>query len=294
MKIDCHCHLFLPRIIENCAAKSGLIEEIKLDVEGARDRIGPEVLEESAARNGIDACILMPTAMPGGVKRENDRHLAAAAGFSRIESCATLHPEMKDMETEITRVLELGAAGFKFSSFSQRFDLSSKCTARMFELIQKAASGAKKPAVVLDTFTKADVYFGADHAHVTTPRKLAMVVERFPEINFVGAHMGGLAADFKEIVRHLKPAPNLYLDTSNATHTLEQDEFRELVEIHGTGHVMFGTDWPWFGHEEETGLMSSIINSMYEDGSCVSRIWGFNSEEVFNLTHIFVTQEHIS
>jgi len=284
MKIDCHCHLFPPAIIENCAAKSGLIEEIMLDVEGARDRIGPEVLEESAERNGIDACILMPTAMPGGVKRENDRHLAAAAGFGRIESCATLHPDMKGMETEIKRVLELGATGFKFSSFSQRFDLSSKSTARMFERIQKSASGVKKAAVVLDTFTKADVYFGADPAHVTTPKKLAEVVGRFPEINFVGAHMGGLAANISEIVRHLKPAPNLYLDTSNATHTLEQDEFHKLLEIHGTGHVMFGTDWPWFGHEREIEIISSFNLTSKYGTVAEGKIFGVNAALIYDIS----------
>ena len=63
--------------------------------------------------------------------------------------------------------------------------------------------------------------------------------------------MGGLAAEFEELFMTLIPADNLYLDTSNAAHTLTNGQFIELLKIHGPNHILFGTDWPWFDHAAE-------------------------------------------
>jgi predicted TIM-barrel fold metal-dependent hydrolase len=72
--------------------------------------------------------------------------------------------------------------------------------------------------------------------------------------------MGGLAAPFEEMTSHLTPRPNLYLGTSNAAHTLSDSEFVKLLEMHGPGRILFGTDWPWFGHKEEIRRISERLD----------------------------------
>ena len=283
MLVDCHCHLFPAHVVENCVRKPDLVREIRLDVEGAPSRKGADTLQASAEDNNIETCILMPTALPAAVQRENDRHLGAAAAFVRLQSCATLYPEMKNLEEEISRVIHLGAAGFKFSTFSQRFDLTSAYSMAMFEKIENSATGDWNPVVVLDTFTKSDIHFGAAAEHVTTPLKLSTLAARFERIRFVGAHMGGLAADFDHLLRYLPPAPNLYLDTSNAAHTLSEDDFLELVNMHGPSKIMFGTDWPWFSHESELVLLKRILKRLKGDPDAWERVSGLTARSVFNL-----------
>lgn len=86
------------------------------------------------------------------------------------------------------------------------------------------------------------------------------LVKSYPEIDFVGAHMGGLAAPFGEIDKHLGPQNNLYLETSNAAHVLSRKEFLRLLDRHGPEHIIFEMDWPWFGHAEEIALIQGLLN----------------------------------
>ena len=71
--------------------------------------------------------------------------------------------------------------------------------------------------------------------------------------------MGGLAAPFEELSRDLKPLSNLYLDTSNASHTLSTDQFVKMLQTHGSGHILFGTDLPWFLQSSEVKLVDSYL-----------------------------------
>jgi len=52
---------------------------------------------------------------------------------------------------------------------------------------------------------------------------------------------------------------NLFLDTSNAAHVLEEKEFIYLLKVHGPEHIIFGTDWPWLTHSPEIDLQNSMF-----------------------------------
>jgi uncharacterized protein len=282
MIVDSHCHIFTEQIIQNVSSNSALVESIKLDVEHAEQRLDPKALDQSAAANGVEICLLLPTAAPNKVRAENDRHLSFTSQSPRLRSLATLHPVMQDLSDEIRRVFDLGIVGFKFSSFSQRFDLVSREVEDMFAVLEKSGSDSGiRPVVVLDTFTRADVYFGANRDHLTTPAKLAEIARRHPEIDFMGAHMGGLAADPDELLHELTPAANLYLDTSNAAHTLTNGEFTELLKTHGPYHILFGTDWPWFHHAAEILKIRSLLAEAGYNASEQEAVFGENACKLF-------------
>jgi len=282
MIVDSHCHIFTEQIIQNVSSNSALVESIKLDVAHAKQRLDPATLEESAAANSVDICLLLPTAAPNKVRAENDRHLKFCLEFPRLRSLATLHPMMNDLSGEIRRVFDLGAVGFKLSSFSQRFDLISREVEDMLRSLERLGSDCGiRSVVVLDTFTRADIHFGADPDHLTTPAKLAEIAPRHPEIDFVGAHMGGLAADPDELLRELTPVANLYLDTSNAAHTLTNGDFIQLLKMHGPYHILFGTDWPWFHHAAEIPKIRSLLEEAGYNGSEQAAVLGDNACRLF-------------
>ena len=282
MIVDCHCHAFTEQVVRNVVSRTALVAELKLDPEAGR-RADARILSESAVAHGIDWCILFPTAPPQGVREENDRSIAAASSHPRLRTLATLHPRMDNLAAEMERMLALGIAGFKFSSFSQRFDILSDEAERMFAVLEDAAASGKAFAVVLDTFNRADVHFGAKAEHVTTPAKLNAVVARHPALSFLAAHMGGLAADFDLIRRDLTPAPNLCLDTSNAAHVLAENEFVELLQIHGAEHILFGTDWPWFDHGSEMALIDALLDSAGFSRAQKDAVFGDNAARLFSL-----------
>jgi predicted TIM-barrel fold metal-dependent hydrolase len=135
-------------------------------------------------------------------------------------------------------------------------------------------------AVVLDTFVRAAEVFDTDPRFLTRPATLTTLVLRFPAITFVGAHMGGLAADFDELSRDLPPAENLYLDTSNAAHTLSAEQFVQLLQRHGSRRIIFGTDWPWFGHGEEVPKILELLERAGFDDEGVRRVMRDNAERL--------------
>ncbi|MEN6359310.1 MAG: amidohydrolase family protein [Smithella sp.] len=280
MIIDCHCHIFTGKVIRNVVSKAELIRELHLDA-GAAARFGVEDLVASTCQNDTN-CILFPTSLPENVKDENNRHIGVARSFPGLKTLATLHPDMDGLSAEAERVFGLGITGFKFCSFSQRFDILSARTERMLLAVRDIArSKGKQLTIVLDTFTRADFHFVARPEHLTTPAKLERLVRRHPDITFMAAHMGGLAADFSELRGCLSPAPNLYLDTSNAAHTLAPDQFVELLRLHGPEHILFGTDWPFFDHASEIPLVDSLLDKAGFSNAEKESVFRRNAEKIF-------------
>ncbi len=282
MVVDAHCHIFTRRIIENVKSKTAMVEELKLNVVDALERTEPQFLDKSAEDNGIDVCVLLPTATPEKAREENDAFYRLSENSKRLRSLATLHPMMRGLPDEIDRMYDLGVRGFKFSSFSQRFDVSSNEAQAMLGQIERLGQRrGLTSAVVFDTFTRADIHFGARSDYLTLPFKLWNSAQRHPGVNFIGAHMGGLMSDFDKLRREALPAPNLYLDTSNAAHTLEEGQFIELLKTHGSAHIVFGTDWPWFDHSAELAKIRDLMNRAGYDERAQAAVFGGNAKKLF-------------
>lgn len=282
MVVDSHCHIFSDQIVRNTAQRSRMIGELKLGVIGSEVRLSPESLDISAQQNGVDICVILPTAPPHRVMEENDRFMELASTSGRLRTLATLHPLMSGLSNEVRRMFDAGIPGFKFSSFSQRFDPLSIEVFEMLDEIEKlGVKNSIVPVAIFDTFCMADIYYDTHSEHVMRPQKMAILVARYPGINFVAAHMGGLLASYDEIRRELTPSPNLYLDTSNAAHTLRSDQFIDLLKTHGSDRILFGTDWPWFMHEEELLKIRELILRAGFDDSDRDAVFGDNALRLF-------------
>jgi uncharacterized protein len=258
--IDCHAHIYSQAIIDNVLSIDGLAEFLHLDVQAVVGRTDQTALKRESAAAGIQACLLLPVASASGVRETNDRFIKMVEDDERLFTAGAIHPSIPYLVEELEKLSSHGIRALKLSSFSQKFDLESEETIRLFEKI-RAENIARKQHffVILDTFYQADLFFRASKDYLTTPKKLSGLAAQFPEIDFVAAHMGGLAAPFREIEKQLMPRDNLYLDTSNAAHMLSRKEFIRLITIHGPKRILFGTDWPWFSHKEESAFIKGLL-----------------------------------
>lgn len=282
--IDAHAHLFTPGIMRSMAGRPAVLAELALDVEAASGRLAAADLDASAVASGVSACLILPTAPPDGVRAANESARAAAAAHRCIVAASTLHPHMADAGAAIRDALGRAPRAIKLSSFTQRFDPLGGAATILFERIQiEATRIGARPAIVLDTYTRAADHFRCESEHVTTPARLARLVRRFPGVDWVGAHMGGLAAPAEDLRRHLPPADNLYLDTSNAAHVLAEDDFVDLLGIHGPRRVMFGTDWPWFPHHTEIPRIRHLLTLAGFDGADQERVLGGNAARLYGI-----------
>jgi uncharacterized protein len=260
MIIDCHTHLYTPAIIANVLRIEGLAAFLHLDTKTVASRTEISALKKEAAAAGVRACLLLTVASANGVREANDQFLGITEGEADLFMAGAIHPSIPRIDEELQKLSRRGIRALKLSSFSQKFDLESEETIRLFDKIRAYnTTSSQRFFVILDTFYKADLFFGVADNYLTTPERLGRLAAQFPEIDFVAAHMGGLAAPFCEIEDHLTPRNNLYLDTSNAAYTLSRKEFTRLLTLHGPERILFGTDWPWFGHEEEIAHVGSLL-----------------------------------
>ncbi len=281
--IDSHCHIFTERIVRDMKDRPKLVDALKLHVDRALDRLEPRILHEYAETHEVNLCLLLPTAKPEKVVRENRRFMGFTREYSRLRALATLHPLMSNAEEEIRFVLDSGISGFKFSSFSQKFDICSPGFSALLDEVERIGSMRKTtPVLVFDTFDKGVEYFGADPEHITSPKKLSILVRSHPGLRFLAAHMGGLMHDFDQICRDLPPAPNLFLDTSNAAHTLTEEEFIELLRSFGADHVLFGTDWPWFDADAERVKIGELMQKAGYSEDEQDSVFGRNALRLFH------------
>jgi predicted TIM-barrel fold metal-dependent hydrolase len=275
MIIDCHAHIFSSRIIANVSAKSALVNKINLHTSFAEGRTNISAIERDCRSSGVDACLILPTANVADVRKINSAFTELAAQSDFLFTAGTLHPFSRDNRKELIRLQAQGIRAIKLCSFSQGFSLSAPETLNLFKLIEELnVSRNGRFFVILDTFSLAHEYFGTPGLHTTTPLLLGNIVREYPGIDFVAAHMGGLAAPPEEIFTHLIPSKNLFLDTSNAAHTLSGKDFLRLLEIHGPEHILFGTDWPWFDHKEEIDIITRLLD-----------LAGYNTKEKEKVFH---------
>lgn len=260
MIIDAHAHIFTSLIVENVAKKKEMAKKLCLETGEALDRIGVETLENSMKAANVEACLVLPTASAENVKKVNNTFLDIAANSKMIRTACTLHPDYSSNKEELARFKELGIRAIKMCSFSQGFVLNGKKAIDLFDIIKNENRNNNcKYFIVLDTFYNADIFFGTENKYNTTPELFGEIIKSYPEIKFVGAHMAGLDAPFDKIRRYLLPRDNFYMDTSNADHTLSEDEFVYLLKTHGPEHIFFGTDWPWFGYKLEINIVERLL-----------------------------------
>jgi predicted TIM-barrel fold metal-dependent hydrolase len=259
--IDAHAHIFAPQVIANVSGRPALIEKLHLDVAGAQRRTSLAALREESRPAGVGACLLLPTAAADKVREINLAFRDMAAGDDFFVTAGTLHPQFPDNEEELSRLFREGVRAIKLCSFSQGFSVPAAETQDLFRLIEDANRFHRGHFfVIIDTLYLAHADFGTAPEFDTTPAMLGDVVKAFPGVNFVLAHMGGLTAPREEIFKHLTPAGNLYLDTSGAAYTLSEEDFGGLLKIHGPDHIIFGTDWPWFGHRRELEIINVLLD----------------------------------
>ncbi|MBT8342316.1 MAG: amidohydrolase family protein [Desulfatitalea sp.] len=275
--IDGHIHLFSDAVIENVIRKKNMADMLGFQTAPVRRRTGTKSLEQDLGAAGVAACQLLPTAKASGVRQVNDRCMKMAGESDFLYTAATLHPDLPAISQELHRLKCHGINGIKLCSFSQGFALDAMNTRLMLDAIRhENAHHHGSFFIILDTFFQADAYFGTPPENNPTPDRMGALVADYPEIVFVAAHMGGLTAPFELICDHLVPADNLYLDTSNAAHTLDETQFVQLLQSHGPDHIIFGTDWPWFDQASEMVLVERLMDEAGFSEDEQSAVFGKN------------------
>jgi len=182
--------------------------------------------------SGIDRSVVQPVATkPGQVSGINN--WVAGIASARIVAFGAMHPDYEDPAAEVARMASLGLRGFKLHPEHQAFAPDEPRLAPIYE-----AAVAHDMTVLF--------HAGRDEFHDTyhgTPESFVTVVEAYPELRMVLAHLGGYGAWGE--VAELLVGRDVYLDTAYTLGHLPDADFVAIVQAHGSDRVLFGSDGPW-------------------------------------------------
>ena len=225
--IDFHTHAFPDAIAPGAIAS--------LEAEGDVSAVYDGTVSGLIAvmdRAGVDVSVVQPVATkPTQVMRINE--WSSSVSRERIVAFGAMHPDLDDPTSELARMHSLGLRGFKMHSEYQGFAPDEP----RLDPIWSAAA---------DLGLIAFFHAGADIAFPTvrgTPEAFGRLLDRWPGLTVVLAHMGGYEC-WPGVAERIA-GRDVWLDTSYTLGHLSDEEFVSLVRTHGSDRVLFGSDGPW-------------------------------------------------
>ena len=270
MFIDCHMHAFAEKIAER--AVNQLINYYKMPTP-----FGGRLDDVLAAANeaGLDGLILLVAATkPEQVKPANDWVLSMLKQYQderqkssmkpKIAHFGTFHVDDPDWLSEIKRLRSAGIKGIKLHPEFQGIDLANPKLRPFWEEV-------KNDFVLM--IHVGDAVLSPNN--MSTPKKIAAILDDFPGIKIIAAHLGGYC--FWDEAYDVLAGRDVYLDTSSALCYMDQGLARKIFAKHGTDRILFGSDFPLRSPQQDLKVLDRIDWLSSRDKE---RILGLNCVEL--------------
>ena len=238
MFIDIHTHAYHPKIADKVLAQ--------LEGHYGIAPVGTGKIDDllaRAKRAGLDKVVVHNAATaPAQVIPANNWAISIHRDYPEVISFGTLHPEYPDFEGELDRLAKAGIRGIKLHADFQGFRLDDRRLWPIFE----ALSG--RFAVMLHVGDRLP-----PEENNSCPAKVAAILEDFPELTVIAAHMGGYL-HWQYALEYLI-GKNVYIDTSSSLSFLDDATLHRIVDGHPRDRILFGSDYPLFDPGDELELL---------------------------------------
>lgn len=250
MIIDSHTHVFPDMLAERAIAKlsgnSGLVPSTDGTVSG---------LVEGLDKNGIDRAVVLNIATkPMQDIKVNDFVLDTAKKYGdKLIVFGSVHPFSECAESELVRLKESGIKGIKLHPEYQRFKADDEAVFGIYSLITELG-------LIVTFHAGFDIaYPDSDYA---SPIRLAKVLDRFPDMRVILAHMGGMNK-WKEVEDSIA-GRDCCLDTAMCAGYIDDETLIRLIEKHGADKILFATDTPWNNWADSIAMIERLPLSREE------------------------------
>ena len=246
MYIDFHTHAFTDSIAEKAVAK---LEQTVIDAgfkERAVTRGAVSQLLEKMDEWGVDRSVILPIATKPS-QQTSINNWAAEVMCERLYCFGTVHPDAEDALTELERIKSLGLKGIKLHPDYQNFFANEE---RLFPIYSKCAE-LKLPVIFHAGF---DV-LSPDCIHCT-PQMSAEVIEKFPDLTVILAHLGG--NELWDDVEKYLVGKKVYLDTAFVDGHISDDQLLRIIRSHGAEKILLASDCPWHPASAEIGMIKRL------------------------------------
>lgn len=191
-------------------------------------------LLESAKDGGVNYLLVHAVATkPSQVEDVNTwiaNHLS-----SHVFGFGSIHPGYDKIEKELDRIRSLGLLGLKLHPDFQRYYVDDPS----MDIVYKNIEG-NMPVLI---------HTGDIKSPYSKPARLAHVLDKFPNLTVISAHLGGYS-EWDDAEKYII-GRNCYIDTSSSLWALPPERAVNIIRRHGVDKVLFGTDYPLTHHKEE-------------------------------------------
>ena len=263
--IDTHCHLYATPNALSAPVLDGVTElfgpqlaklgrpmksaDLRAHLEReCYDPVGEQAIAKMDAA-GIDTSFVVvggfafDPAAPGDAFEAQNRDVAAVVRRwpGRFVGFAGVHPRVADPLALVRRAVEeWGMRGLKLDPLAGRYYPTDPALAPVY----RYAAGRRLPIVFHSGPRPEDA---SDWAH---PRPIAAVLEEFPDLTLVAAHMSFVW--WREFCEVARVKANLHADISafQMTAAVNVAQFRKVlrrvIDAVGADRILFGVDGPFF------------------------------------------------
>lgn len=240
--IDWHTHVFPPRVAPRLTAAIG--REFGHAPAGSGTVTD---LDHHLNRAGLTRAVCFTAALkPDQMIPANSWMISLRSMSPRLIPLGTVHPGHSAWESELDRLESHGIRGIKIHPDLTGIPLDSP----QWQPVWKRCQG--KLLVMLHM---GPAHLG--HASLSRPRDLARILDAYPELLVIAAHLGGLY-QWSEAL-DLLVGRDLYLDTSCCPGVIPTDQLDRILARHDDTRILFGSDYPLFAPMEAQALWSKAV-----------------------------------
>jgi len=222
--IDFHTHIYPEKIAAKAVSSVAEFYGIDICKDGTAD-----TLLECGRQGGIGRFVVFTAAIiPEKVQAINDYIASACREHPEFTGFGTLHPDMKNPEDEIERIINLGLRGIKFHPDMQRFNIDDEKAMKIYAVIE-----GRLPVI----FHTGDYRYSFSH-----PARLARTLDNFPKLCVIAAHFGGWS--LFDIAYDCFKNRFCYFDISSSLPLIGYRRASELIRSYGSERFLFGSDYP--------------------------------------------------
>jgi len=231
MVIDFHTHIFPDKIAAKTIEHLENVGNIKAATDGTLNG-----LLDSMERCGVDLSVILPVATkPSQFESiQNFAKLVNEQYPGKLISFGGIHPDCEDYKKELDTIKAMGFKGIKIHPDYQGVMIDDIRFMRIIEYANELG---------LIILTHAGIDIGLPNPVHCPPKKMRKVLDEIKPEKMVLAHFGGWS-QWDEVYEYLA-GENVWLDTAFIYDAISREQFRMILEKHGSDRILFATDSPW-------------------------------------------------
>lgn len=229
MIIDVHTHAFPDHLAARAMAQlQAETDEVVAVLDGT---VGG--LLRSMDHAGIDRSVVASIATKPG-QFDSILRWSDSIRSDRIEPFPSLCPLAPEAVAQVRQVALEGFRGLKLHPYYQGFVLDDPA-------LHPVYAAAADCDLVLLLHCGFDIAFPRER--IADPARLARVLDQFPGLQVIAAHLGAWM-DWDEVETHLLGRA-VFLDVSCTFDFIEPTQARRILDQHPADRLLFGSDSPW-------------------------------------------------